>query len=433
MGNHVFALSTKLERIAKVLAAALMFWAFLLPARADDGDSVGTTPPSFQVRDWLALNLRTRIQVDASGFDPEFDDKQKVFLRRRLRFGADGMLFREVAYSVSVETGTAEPEIRDLFLKFSPHPSFQVQAGRFKIPFGLDQLTDSSDLDFVKRSRSGSLLAPGRDNGAMILGDVLGQRIHYSAAVFHHDGKNSEIQELAAINEYRPGGDRTIAARVTVSPTSFLSAPPAIRNLTFGVAFTRSDLVPGLNSLSGVMASGETFFSRMYVSGARSRRGAELSWQWKSLAIQGEFTDVREQRLGQGIRGEDLPPLRIQAWYVSVVQPFLGRLNNGSQGSFLGSLLPGRSLGLFEATARYEAIRFGGVTDGNALPSRNPRASNVISNEDRAWTLGINWHANRYVKFQVNGVRETLSDPVRTPIDGESKYWTLLGRFQLSF
>jgi hypothetical protein len=267
----------------------------------------------------------------------------------------------------------------------------------------------------------------------MILGDVLGQRIRYSAAVFHHDGKNSQLQDFAAINEHRPGGNRTIAGRVTASPTSFVSVPAALRNLTVGIALTRSDLVPGLSSLSGVMASGQTFFSRMYVSGTRSRRGADFDWQWGALAIQGEFTDVREQRLGQGIQGEDLPPLRIQSWYVSAVQPLFGRLENGGQGSFFGSILPGRSLGLFEATARYERIRFGGTAAGNALPSRNPRAANVIANEDRAWTFGINWHANRYVKFQVNGVRETLSDPVRTPINGESKYWTLLGRFQLAF
>jgi phosphate-selective porin len=91
------------------------------------------------------------------------------------------------------------------------------------------------------------------------------------------------------------------------------------------------------------------------------------------------------------------------------------------------------SLGLFEATARYEMICFGSEPFDGPLPSRNPRAANVAGNDDRAWTFGINWHANRYVKFQFNGVRETLRDPVRTPIDGEHHYWTLAGRFQLYF
>ena len=143
--------------------------------------------------------------------------------------------------------------------------------------------------------------------------------------------------------------------------------------------------------------------------------------------------DVRDERRGQGLLGGDLPALRTQGWYVSVTQPVFGRIDHQTQGSFLASLIPGRSIGLFEAAIRYEAIRFAGEPAGDAAPSRNPRAANVIGNDDRAWTFGFNWHANPYLKFQVNGVRETLRDPVRTPIEGEHQYWTLLGRFQISF
>jgi phosphate-selective porin len=90
-------------------------------------------------------------------------------------------------------------------------------------------------------------------------------------------------------------------------------------------------------------------------------------------------------------------------------------------------------IGLFEATARYEVIRFNSEAFAGSLPSSSPRAANVIGNDDRVWTFGVNWHANAYVKFQFNGVREMLCDPNRTPIKGQNRYWTLIGRAQLFF
>jgi phosphate-selective porin len=142
---------------------------------------------------------------------------------------------------------------------------------------------------------------------------------------------------------------------------------------------------------------------------------------------------VRDQRLRQGLHGEDLPALRIQGWYVSAVHPLFGNLKTVNSRS-LSSILPGMHLGLFEATARYELIRFSSESSaGSSPPSPSPRAANVIGNDERLWTFGINWRANTYVKFQFNGIREVLRDPSRTPVDGENRYWTMIGRAQIYF
>jgi phosphate-selective porin len=410
MGNHLLAL--------------IVGFLFVIPATAQETID-DALPPSIHVRDWLTVNLRTKFQFDFGKFRPELDEKQKILLGRRIRFGADGALFRDLDYYVRVETAKGDPELRDVFLKYGMSPSFQIQGGRFKIPFGRDQLTDTAELNFVQRSRIGTLLAPGRDTGAMILGDVLEHKVQYSAGVFRHDGKNSEIEDFAELNERSPGGDHTVAARVTVAP--------AFQNLKVGWAVARSRVPAGLNTLRGVTVSNQIFFPRMYVNGARQRWGAELSWLLGSLLVRGEFMNVREQRLTQGLHGEDLPALRTRGWYLSATHPLFGHLDNGRPGRVLVSLLPGKGLGLFEATVRYETIHFGSETSAGSLPSRSPRAANVAANDDRVLTLGINWRANHYVKVQFNGVREILSDAVRTPIDGKNQYWTLIGRVQLFF
>jgi phosphate-selective porin OprO/OprP len=404
---------------------------FLVPGLAQESRDNGA-PPSLEIGEWLVLKPRAKLQFDLSGFRPELADKRNVFRGKRVRFGVDGTLFRDFAYVAKVETKRA-PQFRDVFLKYQRFGSFQLQAGRFKIPFGLDQLTDSGELDFVHRSRIGSIVAPGRDTGAMLLGEILERTVHYAVGVFRHDGRNSEIEDFATTNETKPGGKRTLAARLTVEPAKLLSISLPIRDLTIGAAFTESDLASGLSSLPGVTVSDQLFFPRMYASGSRVRRGAELSGMLGSLSIKGEFADAREQRLGQGLGGEDLPALRTEGWYVSAVQPVLGHIDNKTDAGFLRSILPGKRLGLLEIAARYEMIRFGSVSSNGTPPSRSARAANVAGNEDRAWTVGVNWHASRYLKLQFNGVRETLSDPVRAPVSGKSRYGTLVGRLQFYF
>jgi len=411
------------------LALAHVLCAVLLPVFAQETVDV-SAPPSLHLGSALVVRPRAKIQVDLRSFRPELPGNTKVFQARRARFGVDGTLFRDIGYTVRVETSKGNPQFRDFFVKYQRLRSFQIQAGRFKIPLGLDQLTDSGELDFVQRSRIGSIVAPGRDTGVMVLGDVIENRIQYSAGLFRHDGRNSEIEEFAAAAQTLPGGNRTMAARLTFQPI-LPSVSMIMRNLQVGAAFTHSRLTSGLSSLPGVTVSNQVFFPRMYANGSRMRRAAELSASVGSLSLKGEIMDAREQRLQQGLDGGDLPALKTQGWYISAVQPLAGHLSNGNSG-FLRSILPGKQLGLIEATARYEMIRFGSSA-GGAAPSRNPRAANVLGNEERAWTAGLNWHASRYLKLQINGVHETLRDPARTPIDGQSQYWTLVNRMQLYF
>jgi len=390
-------------------------------------------PPEFHFGDWLVLRPGAKIQIDARRFAPELEDEDGVLLGRRLRFGIDGTLLHDLEFRARIET-RKPVEFRDVYVNYVRYRAAQFQAGRFKIPFGLDQLEDSGDLDFVYRSRLGSIVAPGRDAGVVVHRRQPEGIIEYAAGVFLHDGRNTEIEDFAATRQTKPGGNRTTAGRVVFRPTALQRFPSPVRELTFGAAFTHSDLETGLGSLPGVTVSNQIFFPRMYVSGSRRRRGAEFSGRLGELSIKAEFMDAREQRLGQGLRGETLPDLRTQGWYVSAVHPLIGHLDKSSSESFLSSIIPGRRLGLIEAAARYEVIRFGSVWGGVASsPSRSPRAANVVGNDDRIWTLGLNWHATRYVKLQLNGVHETLRDPERTPIFGKDDYWTLAARLQLYF
>jgi len=88
-----------------------------------------------------------------------------------------------------------------------------------------------------------------------------------------------------------------------------------------------------------------------------------------------------------------------------------------------------RGLGAVELAGRYDAIRFGSA-EHLGRPSRSPRAANILSASDRAWTLGINWYWNRFFKVQLNAIRDRLEDAGRTPLPGEAVYWMRVVRVQ---
>ena len=87
----------------------------------------------------------------------------------------------------------------------------QVRAGKFKIPFGLEQLTGISNLDFVYRSLSASYLAPARDIGVAVHGRFFDRGLNYWAGWFRQDGDNARSSTI-------DGAGDTFAVRVTGTP-----------------------------------------------------------------------------------------------------------------------------------------------------------------------------------------------------------------------
>ncbi|MGH9719491.1 MAG: OprO/OprP family phosphate-selective porin [Bryobacteraceae bacterium] len=378
--------------------------------------------PSLRVGDWLKMDFRAKVQTDLAG-SPDRPLEEGFFDPRRARVGVEGRLGQDLEFEVEYELLPNDHQLRDAFLNYRRIRRLQLQAGKFKIPFGLDQLTGPTNLDFVYRSRIGSQLAPGRDTGFMLHGNLFEKGLRYQAGLFLHDGEIAE-----ATNDVRTG-NRTLAGRITATPATFFPMPSLFKGLELGTAFTHGQVSEGAHSLRGRTAASETFLSRLYVNGYRTRQGTEMTWLIGSLSLQGEFMNVREQRRGQSLAGSDLPDLTARGWYASATHPIFGARPKGNDSNRLHAMVPGFHKGLLEVAARYEQLRFASGFSPSA-PSRSPRAAHVLPNSERALTLGVNWYANRYTKFQLNAIRETLEDPLRSPVSGMTRLWLFAGRVQ---
>jgi len=379
---------------------------------------VWTHRPSLRAGDMLRVDFRLKLQGDFREFSSE-DDPPDTFAMSRRRIGIQGNFLKHFEYQVEREL-KRDRAWRDVFLNFRYFRDVQIQAGKFKVPYSLDQLTGEVDQDFVYRSRLGELLAPGRDIGVMVHGSVLHRALGYQGGVFRHDGDNATFGD-------NPGAGRTIAGRVTSMPVRPFAKDSPLAELTLGLAMTWGDVPEGLNALRGLSIWDTRFSSDVYVKGRRQRLGVEESWEPGPFSLKSEYARVSDERLGQGLLDVDLPPLVWQGWYVAGAWVVTGEKRAGGVDPHRPLFQGG--VGAIEAAGRYDRLEAGSHAPGEP-PETNPRAVKFVGNGEGIWTIGVNWYVNRWVKIQLNGIRETFDDIDRSPRPGRDTFMTGVCRLQ---
>ena len=148
-----------------------------------------------QVR-WT-LDDREDVSSDATGSGVgHADGPISAFDVPRLRLTLGGGAFRPwLKYSFQFEfsrtSGEGGSKIKDAVLEIRPTTRpFRFQAGQFKAPFGLQQLTSSGRLQFVDRAITDNKFNPGRDMGAMFSGTFAERRAGYDLGLFNGAGES---------------------------------------------------------------------------------------------------------------------------------------------------------------------------------------------------------------------------------------------------
>ena len=379
----------------------------------------------------FTMEFTARVQLDFRDYVPNVPTEGGMFVWRRMRVGIQGALFKKLEYEIERELRPTAHPWRDFFANYKIYKSLEVRGGRFKIPFGRDQIKPLAAQDFVYRSLLGSNLASGRDTGLMISGELLRGTLQAHGGIFRGDGDipSGRFQENSpdpAVVE--TSGGATFAGRLLVSPLRRTSVPEALRHVQIGAAFTRSNLAAGLRSIRAQGITGDTFFPRLYVEGSRTRFGTDFGWRHGPLGLGAEYAQTRDTRRHQGANGQDLPDLLGRSWWVAGTWMLTGE-KKANHIVPRETLIPWRGAGAWELAVRMEQLCFVGA-DRSANPSRGSRAQVIQGNCNRANTAGINWYWNRWIKIQANVVQESFTDLVRSPIRGERRIYTWVARVQ---
>jgi len=385
--------------------------------------------PSFRVGSAFRIDFEAKFQEDIHSSYVGEPDLERAELHRN-RIGVQGHLFKRIEYEVERELTEKELDAgktpkspwKDVYVDLDFVKNAQVKLGKFKIPFGLDELTGVTHNDFVYRSLGASYLAPARDIGGMVHGSFFKHGLQYWTGVFAHDGDNARSSKVA-------GGDETFAGRVTGTP--FRAVMAGLGEVEVGSAFTITNLSDDSfrpNGLRGrTIMTQHVFYEPVYVKGLRHRWEADVDWTVGPASARGEYTWVSDDRQRQGIGDDDLPNARARSWYVSGTWIVTGERKRRPVRADENFLMGG--WGAVELAARVERIWFDSTSGGDD-PFRNPRAETIYPEANHAVTLGVNWTLNRFVKLQFNGIREHIEDAERNPIANGAAFWSRVVRLQ---
>jgi phosphate-selective porin OprO and OprP len=307
-------------------------------------------------------------------------------------------------------------------------PSFNILAGRFKVPIGLEHLQDDSLTLFIERGFP-TQLVPDRDNGAQIFGSFADGLLGYQAAVVNGpaDGlsRNTDTSD-----------DKDGVVRLTSTP--FTHGPGAVAGWTIGIAgsYGLDAGTAGLattNSLPTFRTSGQnTFFSYATTAeadGAHWRLAPQSYWSWGPLECLGEYT-ISHQRVASAVADDEI---RNYAWQIIV-----GVVLTGEPASYKTGVIPldpftigGGGWGAVELVARVHRLDIDEAVFDRGFASRLTAASSAT-----AFGAGINWHLSRQVKVQVDYEHTAFEDggggTLIDPIDRETEQLVEV-RLQLVF
>jgi phosphate-selective porin OprO/OprP len=350
----------------------------------------------------MRAQLRVQVVGDVRGSDADGDNEDlSRFDSARRRIGVAGSVGDRLEYQVERELTSGG--WKDVYASVRTLAGVHVQGGHFKMPFGLDENTSSSRLDFVYRSRAATELAPGRAAGVMV-----------------HGRRGPVRYEAGAFERGRAAG------RVIVQP--WRKRESLFEDVQAGVAYASSTLAEGESRLRGDTAIGTRFFSSaVLVRGRQHRLGVEARWRPGPFSVQSELVRVADERRGQSTMNTDLPPLTATGWYLQGGWVLTGERSTKADEP-RRPLFDG-GVGSLQVAARAESIAFG---RGDGEMGLAPRLEDVPRHSDVAVTMGLNWSPNRWVRVQGNIVRERLTVPTGAAWSGVPVVWSRLLRVRVA-
>lgn len=315
-------------------------------------------------------------------------------------------------------------ELKDALINYPFTKAFEVRAGHFKLPVSPELLTSASKIDFIERSLIGQNLAPGRDWGVMLHGEVL-KRINYQAGVFAGDGRTELFR-----------AETTVAARVLYRVIRGLDAggyfsqgnvkappePPA------GLLVVPLELIPVANGFGTRGPSGYRFSDRRFVEGRRLRAGLEATLARGPFGVKGEYMHGREERKGQSAIFTDLPEEVANGWAISATWLLTGdkkeRTIKPKKPLFKG-------IGAIEIGARYEGLRYDDNGPNVGFEGAGNRARNMRPAALKVATGGVSWWPTPWMRVMGNVVVDRYIDELLAPETRRlGNYVSLQGRLQ---
>jgi phosphate-selective porin OprO/OprP len=370
----------------------------------------------------------------ARGDDRDTASMADQFELRRARLGVKGKFAKDFKYEVVGNLpGTATVDIA--YFDWAKYDAFQIRGGKFKQPFGLEELISSNNMTMMERSYLDQTV-PGKKIGFQVMG-APAKGLTYALSTFqnndierdlHGDGYASGAGRFT-FNFAESMGDKESVMHVGLSGLSnTYSVQPTTTSQTSGQAESATSRATinafrsagrGLANIFRGQIGGSTCETRTYSCpiefGAKvvqNAAGLEGIFARGPFKIMGEMSRSQykaEHNAGTAV-SYDTDTFYAEAGYFITGEKYADSYKNGVFGGFKPKNnfdLDKGDLGAIELAFRIEGFR---VEDTNILGTSSRlqgtldgsgTASGTKSKAD-TYTAGIRWILNPNVVFKVN-------------------------------
>ncbi len=356
-----------------------------------------------------------------------------TFLLRRVRPIIEGTAWGNFDYRLMLDlaSGTVGSSttfnnaiLDDAYLNARPWKQFQIQAGKYKSPLGLERLESTADLNLIETGFA-TALTPNYDLGASLHNNLFENPLGYSIGIYNGatDGGSDD-------QDSDEGKD--VVGRLFAQPFIHTEIAP-LRRLGFGVAGSVGEHT---GTLPTYKTSGQqTFFSyatNVAAVGHQYRVDPQAYYYWGPFGVLGEYVlSSQEARSSTAHLPADLR-FNNRAWQVEVSY-FLTGEENYFKYTSLEHVVPLHRLGAggwgaFEVVGRLQQMTLDDAIFADKF------ATSTSARQATAWAAGLNWYLNSNVKLNLNYEQTTFDGGSAAAGSATAKpEHAILSRFQLLF
>ncbi len=369
------------------------------------------------------FKVRGGLQLDHRAFLDDDDAFNDGFLFRRIRPTLEGRLGPLVGFRITPELAEETASLIDATIDVNFDPRWSLRVGKMKGPVGLERLVSFSAMPMIERGFP-TELAPSREVGAQVFGELAQGRVTYAIGLFNGapDGRNGTASNSDGEHEWE--------GRVFLEP--WRNAANALSGLGFGLAGSIGDKQgAGNNFLPRYRTPGQNVFfnyrSTVIANGEHRRLSPQAYYYRNALGLLGECI-VSEQDVGLTNNATANTTLKHDAWQLTA-----SWVLTGEDASYRGIAKPNQPFaagadgwGAFELVARYGELD----VDDDAFPLY--ASADSAASRAQAWGIGLNWYLTSNLKLVVNHARARFSGGAAGGADREDEK-TVFSRIQVAF
>jgi len=322
---------------------------------------------------------------------------------RRARPLVEGTVFKYFDFRILPDFGAGAPSLYEAYLEARLSRALAIRAGKYKPPVGLERLQSATDLRFVERGFPTNL-APNRDVGLQIGGEVAGGTVSYQAGIFNGvpdlgfgDADANDAKDLAGRIFFAPFARQGRAAPVDLG--FGVSGSIGNERGTIAAPQTSNLRTPG-QAVFFRYRTGATAAAAVVADGRRTRLAPQAYLYRGSLGLLTEYTSNHHTVRRDSVV-ETIPH---QGWQVAASFFLTGE--KATYRSVTPKQVFDPKAGTWGAVELAVRVQETSVGDA-AFPFLADPAT--AASRAKAWSLGINWHFAKNVKLMVDYEHTTFT------------------------